>query len=740
MWSDDGIVIRLPESVDELPDEEQQTIIEELENAVANIDPASLRAEILQLGSLIAQAKDLEQREIESKLVKLKELLVQRGIFDDPKMKLLIFTEHRETLDYLVAKLREWDLSVTQIYGGMPIGDRDTPGTRIAAEREFKESCQVLVATEAAGEGINLQFCWLMINYDIPWNPVRLEQRMGRIHRYGQEKDCLIFNFVATNTSEGRVLQKLFERIREIERALDPEGTGKVFNVLGDIFPSNQLERMLRDMYARNLTEEVIKSRIVEQVDTDRFQRITYSALEGLAKRELNIAALVSKAAEAKERRLVPDVVRDFFLQAAPVVGLQLSHSRRGTTGKLASTGQPYRVTRIPRSMAIVGERLEARFGRLGQEYKQIVFAKEELQADPTLEWVTPGHPLFESLREDIHEQAQGDLRRGTRFFELQRTMPARLNLFSASIRDGRGNVLEKRLYVVETRLDGVQTVRQPTLFLDLVPASEDAQVPDGNGLPDIIDAEQLLITTDLERLQVQIQAERERESAMVEQHTKISLEALIQRQQLRLAELWEQQQSGDESPLVAANLKLTEDRVDVLNTRLERRLAEIQQERYVSIGDVLHLGQAWVLPHPERTSELLAPMVSDVDIERVAVQTVTSTLQADGWQVESVETQNRGFDLVARLFDPQSPGQVISMRYIEVKGRAMIGEVALTNNEFKTAERLKEDYWLYVVYNCASSPELHVVRDPARLQWAEVMQVAHYRVGPKQIFAGKDN
>ena len=94
-------------------------------------------------------------------------------------MKLLIFTEHKDTLDYLVGKLREWGLTVTQIHGGMKIGDRDTPGTRIYAEREFEENCQVMVATEAAGEGINLQFCWFMINYDIPWNPMRLEQTDG---------------------------------------------------------------------------------------------------------------------------------------------------------------------------------------------------------------------------------------------------------------------------------------------------------------------------------------------------------------------------------------------------------------------------------------------------------------------------------------------------------------------------------------------------------------------------------
>jgi len=111
----------------------------------------------------------------------------------------------------------------------MKVGDRDTHGTRIFSEREFREEAQILVATEAAGEGINLQFCWLMINYDIPWNPVRLEQRMGRIHRYGQEHNCLIFNFVALNTREGRVLQKLYERLSEIRKEL---GTDHVFDVL----------------------------------------------------------------------------------------------------------------------------------------------------------------------------------------------------------------------------------------------------------------------------------------------------------------------------------------------------------------------------------------------------------------------------------------------------------------------------------------------------------------------------
>src|SRR5690606_39044688 len=261
----------------------------------------ALREEIAELTKLINHARELEGREVETKLTALKDLLTKQGVFADPKMKLLVFSEHKDTLDFLagdgrearpLGKLREWGLSLTQIHGGMKIGDRDTPGTRIFAEREFRESAQVLVATEAAGEGINLQFCWLMINYDIPWNPVRLEQRMGRIHRYGQEKDCLIFNFVSTNTREGRVLHKLFERIEAIQDDLDPKRTGKIFNVLGDVFPANQLEKMLRDMYSHNqMTEELIKQRIVEQVDLRRFEGITQSTLEGLAKKELNLSA-----------------------------------------------------------------------------------------------------------------------------------------------------------------------------------------------------------------------------------------------------------------------------------------------------------------------------------------------------------------------------------------------------------------------------------------------------------------
>lgn len=725
-YRQEQILKNVPDDFEDLPDEEQQEIIAALETVVASVDPAALKEEILQLTKLIDHARLLEQREVESKLVRLKEVLTDCGVFKDPKMKLLLFTEHKDTLDFLVNKLRDWKLTVTQIHGGMKIGDRDAPDSRIYAEREFREECQVLVATEAAGEGINLQFCWLMVNYDIPWNPVRLEQRMGRIHRYGQEKDCLIFNFVSTNTREGRVLHKLFERITKIEDDLDPKRTGKIFNVLGEVFPANQLERMVRDMYAHNLTEEVIKSRIIEQVDTERFRKITHSTLEGLAKRELNLSAIVGKSAEAKERRLVPEVIQDFFLQSAPLAGVQPKETSKGQ--------QVFRIGRIPRTLWPIGERLEPRFGKLGRDYKHVVFDKKLLTDDPTLEWVTPGHPLFEVVREDAWDRVQNDLRKGSVFFDLHRQEPGRLDVFSAAIRDGRGNVLHRHLFVVQAAMDGSVSIRQPTIFLDLALAPQGTAVPDDSGLPGRDRVEQVLVEQALQPFLNVMSAQRAKEIETISKHMEISLNELIHRQNMRMADLLESQRSGDANPLLAANIKTTEDRLDELNGRLERRRDELQQERRCTITDIQHHGRAWALPHPERTSPRIAPMVRDEEIERIAVQAVVAHEKARGWKATSVEKDNRGFDLISRKPHPEDPDTAIEVRFIEVKGRASVGEVALTTNEYKTAERLKKDYWLYVVFNCESTPQIHIVQDPARLGWEPLVKIEHYHVAAQKI------
>ena len=195
----------------------------------------------------------------------------EQGFFDDSGERLLIFTEFKDTLDYLVRKLTNWGFKVGFIHGGMQIGSRDVKGSRLYAEQQFREGAiQVLVATEAAGEGINLQCCHIMFNYDIPWNPNRLEQRMGRIHRYGQTRDCLIFNFVATNTVEGHILDRLLEKLNEIRNALEDD---TVFNVVGEILPSAQMERILRDYYAGNLGEADLEDRLASRCERGSLPR-----------------------------------------------------------------------------------------------------------------------------------------------------------------------------------------------------------------------------------------------------------------------------------------------------------------------------------------------------------------------------------------------------------------------------------------------------------------------------------
>ena len=151
-------------------------------------------------------------------------------------------------------------------------------------------------------------------------------------------------------------------------------------------------------------------------------------------------------------------------------------------------------------------------------------------------------------------------------------------------------------------------------------------------------------------------------------------------------------------------------------------------------ITDIQHHGRAWVLPHPERTSPQIAPMVRDEEVERIAVQAVIAYEEARGWQVVSVEQDNRGFDLISRKPHPEDPETSIEVRFIEAKGRAGVGEIALTTNEYKTAERLKKDYWLYAVFNCGAIPQIHAIQDPARLGWEAIVMVEHYYVSARKI------
>jgi hypothetical protein len=350
-------------------------------------------------------------------------------------------------------------------------------------------------------------------------------------------------------------------------------------------------------------------------------------------------------------------------------------------------------------------------------------------------------------------------LQRGSVFYDLNCRAPYRLDFFAASIKDGCDHQLHRRLFAVQIsplpaevgavplahRMgegSGVRaaslslqpsvfslSIKQPTVLLDLSLAPKDTPAPNPAGLPERGTIEQFLVQNALQPMLAETTAQRVRETSTIAKHLEISLGELIHRQNLRLAELHELMQQGDTSQPVAANLKQTEDRIDELNARLEGRRAELQQERECMMGDIQHLGKAWVLPHPDRNSPKIAPMVSDPEIERIAVQFVIQHEEAEGRVVESVEKDNRGFDLISRKPHPEDPKTAIDVRFIEVKGRSDTGEIALTANEYNTAKRLKKDYWLYVVFHCATEPSLNILRDPSTLDWQPVTKIEHYRL-----------
>jgi hypothetical protein len=329
------------------------------------------------------------------------------------------------------------------------------------------------------------------------------------------------------------------------------------------------------------------------------------------------------------------------------------------------------------------------------------------------------------------------DLRRGAAFFDLHASAPYRLDVFGASIKDGRANTLHRRLFTVETANTGEMLVRQESLFLEISPAPKGTSVPSDGHLPDRAAVEHYLVQSALQPFLTEVAAQRNKEVDTISRHMEISLGELIHRQNLQLAELVNRQQAGATIPGLDGNIALSEAHLDELNLRLENRRAALQNERQCTIGDIQHLGRAWVLPHPERNSPGFAPMVRDDEIERIAVLEAIRHETERGWVVESVEADNRGFDLISRKPHPHDEKTFTDVRFIEVKGRVAIGEVALTANEYKTADRLKRDYWLYVVFNCGTAPELHAVQDPSRLGWAPLVKIEHYHVGAAAILGG---
>jgi superfamily II DNA or RNA helicase len=695
------------EELEEMEDSERERLEAMLEAITLAGSADQVRHEVEELRRLAVQAQGVEDSGTEAKLSKLKKLLHEEGFFDHSDQRLLLFTEFKDTLDYLMERLQSWGFRVGCIHGGMKSGSRDEPGTRLHAEQRFREGeIQILVATEAAGEGINLQVCNILFNYDIPWNPNRLEQRMGRIHRYGQRKDCLIFNFVATNTIEGRVLQRLHEKLQEIRDALDDDS---VFNVVGEVLPAAHVERVLRDYYAGKLGDADLEERLLRDVDEKQFRAICQNALEGLASKKLNLEMLIERRAQAQERRVVPETIARFIREAAGFVPLALKDMPN-----LPHTFEP---ARTPPVLRRYEKEADWKLPPLADRYPRCSTDRDTAETEK-LEWVTPGHPLFEAIRRHTHLQALDVLGQGATFYSLQHERPARIDFYRARVVDGLGQVVHERLFAVEIREADEPRLQEPGLLGNFSPADPPAELPAVASLPQPTG---WLHDTALAPFLEEMRKDRVAEVGRVSAHVELSLTELLQRADDEIGRAGsdvEQKLAGAEGRLAQAEARHSE-----LLVRRDRRRIDLDRQRALTLQSVERLASVLVLPHPDGDTPEVRRLRPNFETEATAMRIVMEHERSQGRQVADVSEKNVGYDVTS--LDLASG----DLRLIEVKGLgAKTGTILLTPNERRVAEDRPDCFWLYVVTDCNATPRLQEpIRDPARLNWNEVSKVAHY-------------
>jgi superfamily II DNA or RNA helicase len=706
----------LPEDLDDLAEADRWQFEDELVERVTMAENmAELEAEIEELDRLVKQAKQLERNPAfrETKFEELRKVV--SDYLSGRQERLLVFTEHKDTLDFLVGKLTNLGFHCCTIHGGMSLEKR------IAAEREFFEKKpSILVATEAAGEGINLQFCSLMVNYDIPWNPNRLEQRMGRIHRYKQEKEVMIFNLVAKNTREGEVMDRLLRKLEDMRKAL---GSDRVYDVIGEIIAAPKFDSLMKDWLSRRRTMAEILADIELSTDQEQVERIRADMDDkALGSRHIDMGKLLADQQASKENRLMPEYIEKFFVEAYRSFG--------GSIAPVKDKKGVWSINRVPAELRKLPDAIERKYGKIGSTYPLLTFDKEQVVGYTDLEFIGPGHPLFEGIVERVLQDYGPSLRQGACFYNAEAQEPTVLWLMKCAVEDGRGNAAGERLYAIHLSADRFRK-SQPYALLDL-------KSPDGTpSLPQ--DARQA--ATDQDRVIEWALAEvtpayfseindrRVRELTIREKYVRKSLQFLISESNKKIQkydnDLRKIRDENDPKRLsIQGNRAKEEARRDELSHRLKLRLAEVEQERHLSEKPPEILGVAVILPPPRELVASVEGMESDPEIERIAIEFVKEFEIGQGRKPVSVEEENCGWDITALL-----NGQVD--RYIEVKGRGGVGGVALTPNEWIKAQRFGSAYWLYIVVNCGTNPELFMIQDPAsKLNPKEEVSVVRYMVG----------
>ena len=466
---------------------------------------------------------------------------------------------------------------------------------------------------------------------------------------------------------------------------------------------------MLRDYYAGKLGDADLEERLLKDVDEGRFRAICQTALEGLASRKLNLDMLVERRARARERRVVPETIARFMTEAARDADLTLK-----PVGGLPHSFEPGRtppgLKRYEREPDWTLPELPARYPRLSTD--------RDAAEENRLEWVTPGHPLFEALRRHALDCGRDAFARGACFHSLKHETPARLDFYRAQAVDGLGQVVHERLLAVEMTEDGEPGLREPDVLGNLSPAAAPEELP---AVAARAEATAWLNENALTPFLKRVRAEREAEVERIAEHVELSLAEVLQRIDLeigRAAEDRDEGTAGAEGRLARAETRHAE-----AMARRDRRRDELERQRAVTLQGVERIAGVLILPHPEREAPHVRRLRPNPETEEIAMRTAMAHETAEGRRVYDVHEKNLGYDLTS--LDLESG----ELRLIEVKGlAAAAGSVLLTPNERRVAEDRRDCYWLYVVTGCATAPQLQKpIRDPARFPWREVSKVQHY-------------
>lgn len=698
------------ETVEDLSEEDRwrQEEIWEALSVAGNLQ--ELEREIQTLEILIEQARAVIESNNEIKLRHLKEALQDLNRMH-PGERILIFTESRDTLDYLEQRIQNWGYTICTIHGGMHLDER------IASEGIFRRGeAQVMIATEAAGEGINLQVCNLMINYDIPWNPNRLEQRMGRIHRYGQNREVFIFNLVASDTREGRVFTRLFEKLKEIQRAL---GSDKVFDVLGEVLQGKSLADLLLEAAASARSMEEILQELDIKVDESYLTHVRECLGESLATHFIDYTRIREMADQAREHRLIPEYTEAFFKRAMD----EISGKWHVRQDRKPIAGQRFlNVENIPFSIRQTAEEdsFKKRFGPLQRSYSLVTFDKEAARQVPEAEFISFGHPLFEALLAWIERNFMNALQQGAIFTDPDGRLDGALLFYEGEISDGRGQIAGTHLFVLFYDLASAEiSMVNPAILWDV---NEGGTIPPTPTLPleDIKRQAWSILLPELETYRRRSLQERERQAAIKEKYGVQSLEYLILKLDGDLIRLFDRQQHGENVDLAIRNKEEQKHSYEHALTDLKDTLA---REQSLTLATPRFVGAARVVPRQDNADE----MGEDPDVERIAMEEVMHYEREQGHSPEDVSAQNLGFDI--RSTDTQG-----HKRYIEVKGRAAVGPVQLTQNEWFKAQRFKDDYYLYVLLNATTEQQLYIIRNPAMILQPDQRIEVRYLVSVRDI------